>query len=313
MKVKDVIKIVEEWAPPFYAESFDNIGLLVGNKEEKLKGILIALDSLESVVDEAINKKCNLIIAYHPIIFKELKSIVGKSYAERAIIKAFQNNIAIYSIHTALDNMEEGANYSLAKELGLEKSTVLIPKKGIVKKLTTYVPESHSDILLEKLFSVGAGKIGNYSECSFQNQGVGSFKGNEKSQPVLGKPLNIHFEKEKQIHITFLAHREEIILETLFKNHPYEEVAYEITRLENSYQNIGMGRIGYLKKPLEYLTADLKYHNFFEADSKVVIMDIGHFESEQFIKKLIYDFILKKNPTFACILSKTKTNPVNYY
>ena len=365
MKIKDIIKIVEDWASPFYAEKFDNTGLLVGQKEEILKGILIVLDSLENVVEEAISKKCNLIIAYHPIIFKELKSIVGKNYVERVIIKAIQNNIAIYSIHTALDNIKEGVNYGLAKELGLEKSTILIPKKGVMKKLTTYVPESNSKILLKKLFCAGAGEIGNYSECSFQNEGLGSFKGNEKSQPVLGDPLSTHFEKEKQIHITFLAHREEIILETLFKNHPYEEVAYEIISLENSYQNIGMGIIGYLEKPLTeksftsfikeklgipvirhsvflnkkiqsvailcgsggfgiqaaikknanvYLTADLKYHNFFEADSKIVLMDIGHFESEQFTKKLIYDFLLKKIPNFACIfLSKEKTNPVNYY
>ena len=363
MKVKEVIDILEELAPLAYAEDFDNVGLLVGEAKTEVSGILVTLDTLENVVDEAISNKCNLIVSFHPIIFGGLKKLTGDSYVERVVIKAIQNNIAIYSMHTALDNSQYGVNAKICEVLGLINTKILIPKKGTIKKLTTYIPESDADALKMKLFESGAGNIGNYSDCSFTNDGIGSYKANDQASPLKGKIGETHFEKEAQIQITYPKSKERHVLKALFENHPYEEVAYETFTLENTNQNIGMGMIGELEKPMDEIeslqhikekmnaecvrhsklrkkqvqkiavlggsgafaisaakaagadilvTADIKYHQFYEAEDEMVIADIGHYETEQFTKNLLVDYLTKKIPNFAIRLSDSKTNPIKY-
>lgn len=364
MTVNEVSKILEELAPLHYAEDFDNVGLLVGNPDQKVSGILVTLDTLENVVDEAIEKKLNLIVSFHPIIFKGLKRLTGKTYVERVVMKAISNDLAIYCMHTALDNSEWGVNAKICEVLGIENPKILIPKPGTIKKLTTYVPTSHTEKLKQSLFEAGAGNIGNYSECSFSIEGVGSFKPSENSKPVVGETGKIQLEKETQLHMTFASSVENSILMALFDNHPYEEIAYEVVTLENSNQNIGMGMVGTLKKPLDehsflnmvkdkmkasvvrhskllgkniqtvavlggsgafainaakankadaFITADLKYHQFYEAENQLVILDIGHFETEQFTKNLLAGFLTKKIPNFAVALSESVTNPIKYF
>ena len=363
MKVKEVTDILEELAPLAYAEDFDNVGLLIGEMEADVSGILVTLDTLENVVDEAISKKCNLIVSFHPIIFGGLKKLTGATYVERVVIKAIQNNIAIYSIHTALDNSQFGVNAKICEVLELKNTKILIPQKGTIKKLTTYIPESEADGIKNKLFEAGAGSIGNYSDCSFSNDGVGSYKANDQAKPVKGKIGERHYEKETQIHITYPKSREKQVLNALFEYHPYEEVAYETFTLENTNQNIGMGMIGEFEKPMDeveclkyikvkmhaecvrhsklcnkpvkkiavlggsgafaisaaksagadiFVAADIKYHQFYEAEDKMVIADIGHFETEQFTKNLLVDYLTKKIPNFAIRLSGSKTNPIKY-
>ncbi|TCK67309.1 dinuclear metal center YbgI/SA1388 family protein [Winogradskyella wandonensis] len=370
MLVQDVINQLHELAPLAYAEDFDNVGLLVGNKNQKVSGILVTLDTLETVVDEAIENDCNLIVSFHPIIFSGLKKLTGKTYVERVVIKAIQNNIAIFAIHTALDNALNGVNSIICDQLGLTNKKILIPQKGTIKKLTTYVPKANADDLRQSLFKIGAGSIGNYDNCSFNTDGIGTFKGNEDSNPVVGKIGQLQKEEETQLNITFHKHLESQVIKTLLSEHPYEEVAYEITTLENTNQHIGMGMIGELEKPQPYkdillfvkiqmncgiirhsallkksvkkiavlggsgvfainaakaagadlfLTADLKYHDFFTAEDNIVIADIGHYESEQFTKTFLVDYLSKKITNFApalpsgrVILSNTNTNPVKY-
>jgi len=362
---------MESWAPLTYSEEFDNTGLLVGDTTQEVSGILVTLDTLENVVDEAISNKCNLIVSFHPIIFKGLKKITGKTYVERTVMKAIQNDIAIFSIHTALDNAWNGVNSVICKKLGLKNREILIPQSGTIKKLITFVPVNNADALRKKLFEAGAGDIGNYSNCSFNIQGLGSFQGNEDSQPTVGKKGETRFEEETQIGVTFPKHVQEKVLAALFENHPYEEVAYEVTTLENTNQHIGMGMVGSWEQPiteLEFLktlkeifgtgvirhskllgkpikkvavlggsgsfaieaalvkkadafvTADLKYHDFFAAEGKLLLTDIGHFESEQYTKELIVAYLSKKISNFApsypkgrVILSKVNTNPISYY
>ena len=246
MKVKDVAQILEELAPSAYAEDFDNTGLLVGDKNKSVTGILVTLDTLESVVDEAISKKCNLIVSFHPIIFSGLKKITGASYVERAVVKAIKNDIAIYAIHTALDNAWNGVNAMICDTLQLKNKNILIPQTGTIKKLTTYVPAAEAPKVRDALFMAGAGEIGNYSNCSFTSTGTGSFNANQDANPVLGKKGEIHFEEESQIAVTFQKHLESKVINALIKSHPYEEVAYEITTLENRNQHIGMGMVGEL-------------------------------------------------------------------
>lgn len=363
MQVKDVMQILEEIAPLSYSEDFDNTGLLVGDKYMNVKGILVTLDTLESVVDEAISKKCNLIVSFHPIIFSGLKKLTGENYVERVVMKAIRENIAIYSNHTALDNAWEGVNAMICNSLKLKNREVLMPQKGTIKKLITYAPVASAPRVRDALFAAGAGEIGNYTNCSFTTTGTGSFHGNDESTPTLGKKGETHFEEEMQIIVTFQKHRESKILQTLFKKHPYEEVAYEILTLENTNQHIGMGMIGELSSSMEeekflgylksamntnsirhsrlrnrsvkkvavlggsgsfaieaakqagadaFVTADLKYHDFFKAEDSILLADIGHYESEQFTKELLHSFLNKKISNFAIILSLTNTNPISY-
>jgi len=186
MTINDITRILEDFAPLSYAEDFDNVGLLVGNASSELTGVLVTLDTLENVVDEAITKNCNLIVSFHPIIFGGLKKITGKNYVERVVIKAIQNNIAIYAIHTALDNAPKGVNRKICEVLGLTNTSILIPQKSTLKKLTTYIPLDHVEKVRDALFNAGAGEIGNYSNCSFTTEGKGTYRANDNANPVKG-------------------------------------------------------------------------------------------------------------------------------
>ena len=363
MQIQEVIDILEDFAPTAYAEDFDNVGLLVGDPSSQVKGAIITLDTLEEVVDEAIGKNCNLIISFHPIIFSGLKKLNGKNYVERTVLKAIKNDIAIYAIHTALDNQQKGVNDMICKKLGLINRKILIPRSQSIKKLTIFVPNKNAEEVRKALFEAGAGSIGNYDNCSFNLKGSGSFKPNEDANPVIGKKGEVHFEEETQIGLTFPTHLEGKILKALFYSHPYEEVAYEVTSLDNSNQHLGMGMIGeleeeqeetaflqkvkqifnsgcirhseLLQKPVKkvavlggsgsfaienakraeadiYITADLKYHDFYKAEKRLVLADIGHYESEQYTKNLLHSYLTKKISNFALILAETNTNPIKY-
>ncbi len=363
MLIKDIIKQLEVFAPTTYQEDYDNCGLITGSAKQEVTGVLISLDCIESVVEEAIRENCNLIIAHHPIIFKGLKKINGNNYIERTIIKAIKNDIAIYAIHTNLDNVAGGVNFKIAQKIGLENVKILVPKKQLLKKLITFIPSADKEKLLKALFEAGAGNIDNYSECSYQMDGIGSFKPNEKAKPVVGSQGKLETVNEKRIEVIFPIHLEVAILNALFSNHPYEVPAYDLLLLENKNPQIGSGAIGtlpiamkeeaflqHLKKSMNlscirhtaflgkeikkvalcggsgsfllknalsanadaYISADFKYHEFFDAENKIVIADIGHYESEVFTKDLIYDFLIEKFSNIAVRLSKIDTNPISY-
>jgi dinuclear metal center YbgI/SA1388 family protein len=364
MLLKTILAEIERFAPLAYQESYDNCGLLTGHKEQEVTGAILCLDCIEAVVDEAIQKNCNLIIAHHPIIFSGLKKLNGTNYIERTIIKAIQNNIAIYACHTNLDNVKLGVNKKIADKLGLINQQILSPKKSLLKKLVTFVPATHFEIVRDNLFNAGAGNIGNYDSCSFALEGTGSFRGNENSNPYIGVKGKLSLEKEIRLELIFETVNESQIISALRQNHPYEEVAYDIYQLENTYQNIGSGMVGELKNPLPeielleqlksifnlkvikhtaltnknikkvalcggsgsfllknainsqsdiYISSDFKYHEFFDAENKILVADIGHYESEQFTPEIFYEIISNKFPTFASYLTETNTNPVNYF
>ena len=370
MKIKEILSILEEMAPLAYAEDFDNVGLLVGNPENEATGVLVCHDALEHVIDEAVAKNCNLIVCFHPILFSGLKKITGKNYVVRSILKAIKNDIAIYAVHTALDNHKNGVNKIFCNALGLKKTKVLVPKPNFIQKLVTYTIPENVEQVRNALFDAGAGKIGNYDDCSFNSQGIGTYMGNEDSNPEIGERFEFVETPEIKIEVTFEKHLQSKILKALFSNHVYEEVAYEIYDLQNTHQNIGLGMIGELEKPLSeaeflsfvkekmqcggirhsaflekpitkvavlggsgsfaiknaiqagadiFLTADLKYHNFYEAENQIVLADIGHFESERYTKNYIVDFLKEKITNFApnlsedrIVLSEENTNPVKY-
>ena len=363
MKIKEIITILEEMAPLAYAEDFDNVGLLVGNEDKNATGILVCHDALESVIDEAITKKCNFIVCFHPIIFSGMKKITGKNYVESAVLKAIKNEIAIYAVHTALDNHKNGVSKIFCDALGLENTKILVPKTHFIQKLVTYTIPENAEQVRNALFEVGVGKIGNYEDCSFNSQGIGTYMGNENSNPEIGERFEFVETQEIKIEVIFEKQLQGKVLQALFKNHVYEEVAYEIYDLQNQHPNIGLGMVGELEIPLSeveflsfvkskmqcggirhssllgksikkvavlggsgsfaiknaiqagadvFLTADLKYHNFYEAENKLVIADIGHYESERYTKNYIVDYLKEKITNFAIVLSEENTNPVKY-
>jgi dinuclear metal center YbgI/SA1388 family protein len=364
MKLSALIKHLEAYAPLNYQEDYDNSGLLTGNPEMEITEALVALDCTEVIIDEAIAKGCNLIITHHPIVFKGLKKITGKSYVERVIIKAIQHNIALYAIHTNLDSVQNGVNGVICNRLGLKHAKILNPKAGILKKLVTYCPTAAASNLRAALFSAGAGDIGNYSDCSFNAEGTGTFKAKEGSDPYVGTPGIQHHEPETRLETIFKVQDERKVLLALLENHPYEEVAYDIFPMDNKSYAVGSGMIGWLEEEMAadqflafvksrmnvtvirhtaatgrnikkvavcggsgsfllknaisagadaFITADFKYHEFFDADGKLMIADIGHFESEQFTSGLLIDIIREKFPNFAIRLTEHNTNPINYY
>lgn len=363
MQLSEITNTLEQLAPLGYAEDFDNIGLITSHNNT-ITGILITHDALEEVIEEAIVKKCNLVVCFHPILFSGIKKITGKNYVERSILKAIKNDIAIYAIHTALDNHQNGVNKIICNTLGLINAKILVPKKNYIYKLTTYTISENAHQLRNALFEAGAGTIGNYENCSFNSKGVGTYMGNENSNPEIGNRFEFIENEEIKIEVTFEKHNQSKILSALFKNHVYEEVAYEIYKLENRHQNIGLGMIGELETEMDehdflqfvkekmqcggirhseflnkkikkvavlggsgsfaiknaieakadaYLTADLKYHQFFEAEKQLLLADIGHFESERYTKNYIFDFLKEKFTNFAIILSEVNTNPVKYF
>ncbi|GER59794.1 GTP cyclohydrolase 1 type 2 [Patiriisocius marinus] len=281
MNVKDILSLLNDFAPLHYTEGFDNTGLLVGNPNALTTGVLVTLDTLENIVDEAIQRKCNVIVSFHPIIFSGLKKITGKSYVERVVLKAIKNDINIIAIHTALDNSFQGVNAKICDVLGLENREVLIPKEGTIKKLTTYVPVKDAQKLKNALFSVGAGSIGNYDNCSFSTDGIGTYKGNENSNPVIGERGVVQEETETQLNITFHPHLEAEILKTLHTAHPYEEVAYELTTLNNMNQHIGMGMIGTLSESMN----ELEFLKFLKKKMKTDCVRHSNLQSKT-IKKV---------------------------
>ncbi len=365
MQVKHIIQTIEKVAPPIYQESYDNCGLQVGNPEDEVTGVLISLDVTEAVLEEAIQRGCNMIVSHHPLIFFGLKRISGRNYVERVIRKAIKHDISIYAAHTNLDNMHTGVNAKIAEKLQLRDISILSPKGNTLSKLYTYAPLSAAEKLREALFAAGAGHISKYRECSFNTTGTGSFRPQEGANPAIGEAGGKReWVEEVKIEVIVEKHIEGAVMAALRAAHPYEEVAYELIPLPNANQHIGAGMIGYtqnpviedyfmeflkdkmkadcirhtafLNKPIKkvalcggagsfllkdaiqagadiFITADYKYHQFFDAEGKIIIADIGHYESEQFTSEIFEEILKKKFPTFAILLSKLNTNPVKYF
>lgn len=267
IQIKEVIKVLEDYANPGFQENYDNAQLIVGDRNLVATGAILTLDSTEDVVDEAISKNCNLIIAHHPIVFSGLKQLTGKNYIERTIIKAIKNNIAIYAMHTNIDNVIGGVNFKIAEILGLQKIEILAPKKGFLRKLCTYVPTNKSDAVMNALFSAGAGNIGNYSECAFQLDGRGSFKAGDLANPTIGEVGVRHMEAEIKIEVLYNRVDESKVIAALKASHPYEEVPYECVALQNSHQGIGSGAIGELPEALETMQFLYQLKELFKIDA----------------------------------------------
>jgi dinuclear metal center YbgI/SA1388 family protein len=364
MKIATILEALESLAPPAWQEDYDNAGLLTGSREWDCTGVLITLDITEEILAEAFEKGCNLVVAHHPVIFSGLKKINGSNQVERCVIRAIKQDMALYAIHTNLDNAMHGVNARIADKLGLINRHILAPREGGLRKLFTFVPPDHAEKLRAALFAAGGGHIGNYSGVSFNAPGTGSFTAGAGARPFVGQPGLPHLEQELKIEVIFPRHLQAALITALKQTHPYEEVAYDIIDLENKNPFVGSGLVGELAEPLPeqaflqllkdrfgapvirhsvlsgkpvrwvalcggagsflisnalennvdfFVTADVKYHSFFEGERRMVIADIGHFESEQFTIDLLHDALVEKFRNFAILKTGTSTNPVHYY
>lgn len=261
VKISDIIAVLESVAPPCLQEPYDNAGLIVGDPATNLTGVLFCLDSVEAVVEEAVQRGCNLVVAHHPIVFRGLKRLNGTNYVERTVIKAIRRGVAIYAIHTNLDNVyQNGVNAKIAEKLGLQGTCLLLPKP--------------------QMEGAGAGLLG-----------------------ILPQPM-----EER----AFLKHlkaslRTECVRHTALLGKPVLNVA--VCGGAGSFLLLEA-----IKAKVDaFVSADFKYHEFFDADGHLLVADVGHFESEQFTIELLRDIIREKFPTFALHLTERRTNPVHYF
>lgn len=363
MYLRDLTGCIEEFAPLSLQEDYDNSGLIIGHPESEVHAALLCIDVTEPIIEEAKSKGCDMIIAHHPLIFKGIRKITGRNATERIVELAILNGIAIYAAHTNLDNVASGVNAMLSRKIGLRNCKVLKPSKDLMRKLVTFCPADQAAEVRDALFKAGAGHIGKYDNCSFNAAGTGSFRALDDANPFVGEINKLHFENEVRIETVFPAYAQSAVLKSLIANHPYEEVAFDIYKLENNFEDAGAGMIGDLQPEMDelefllhikkiiggstirhtalsgrkinrvalcggsgsflinsaietgadvFLSGDIKYHDFFIPEDRILLADIGHYESEQFTKELLFTLLTKKFPNFAVLISDTQTNPIIY-
>jgi dinuclear metal center YbgI/SA1388 family protein len=364
MTVKEITNYLEVFAPLSMQEDYDNCGLLIGNPNEHVTGLLVCLDVTEAVLNEAKDRSCNMIVAHHPLIFKAIKSLTGRDVTERLVLRCIQEKINVYAMHTNLDNHRLGVNAEIARRLGLERTNILKPMSGQLLKLVVFIPSSHHEVVAKALFEAGAGQLGAYDSCHFFSEGTGTFRALDAAKPFVGSKLQLHREQEVRAEFVIDRHHEHRVLSALKNTHPYEEIAYDLLPLQNRHSEMGAGMVGALATPMDesafmesvksifkcgcikhtellgkqvrkiavcggsgqfllkdavaqgadvFISSDFKYHEYFDADGRILILDIGHYESEQFTIELIADILNKKFTNFAAHLTEVNTNPVKYY
>ena len=363
--LRDLISYLESIAPPALQASYDNSGLLVGDPNTTITGVLVTLDCLEITIDEAVETGCNVIVAHHPIIFSGLKRLTGSNYIERTVMAALRQNVAIYAIHTNLDSvLAQGVNGRIAQKLQLEDVQVLKPSDQGLQKLAVYVPKANTNQVAAALFKAGAGQIGLYDQASFRSSGQGSFRPLSGANPSIGEVGELERVEEDKLEVVVPRVLAKAALQAARQVHPYEEMAYDLYDIHGAHHDFGYGAIGTLPQPMRYrdwldylcdcmeldglkvtepgkgliskvalcggsgsfllasakthkadafVSADFKYHEFFDADAQIVICDIGHYESECYTIELLYEIISKRFDTFAARMTERDTNPVRWY
>lgn len=264
MLCKDICRYIEKIYPLGLAEDWDNSGLLIGDYNQTINAILITLDINQKIIDEAVDKKVDMIISHHPLIFSPLKRIYYNSYEGKVIMDAIKNNICIYSAHTNFDIADNGMNDILCLKLNISKKENLkVLNYNKLKKFVVYVPKNYEYKVRDAIFKVGGGCIGNYSNCSFNIAGTGTFKPEKGTNPFIGHQGETEFVEETRIETVIENELLTEVIEAVKKSHPYEEVAYDIYPLDIKGKEIGLGRIGYLNN-------NIKYSDFLDCAKKAL-------------------------------------------
>lgn len=272
-----IIQAFESWSPKSLAVEGDKIGLQIGTLNKPIKKIMVVLDLLDTVVDEAIREDVDLIIAHHPIIFRPLKAIQTDRPYGKILEKLIKHDIAVYAAHTNLDVAKGGVNDLMAEKLGLENVEVLAQTMEIqLKKLVVFVPQEHADVVREAIANAGAGYIGNYSHCTFNSEGTGTFQPEAGADPFIGESGKLEFVHETKIETIFPANLQNKVISSLLKAHPYEEVAYDIYSLDNKGEHLGLGRVGILKEELTLKDFAFLVKNAFEVDGLRVVGNLNN-------------------------------------
>ena len=364
VKFKDISGALAQWAPPALAESYDNVGLLVGEPDTPATGVLINLDVTEALLDEAQAKGANLILTHHPIWFGPRKRLNGEDYVSRILLKAIRQGIGLLACHTNLDNVQDGVNRRIGERLGVQDMRILAPKSDLALHLGVHVPLAYHQPVLEAMLEVGAGKRGNYSHASFSTPGTGTFQALEGAQPFVGAIGQVEQQEEVLIQVILPSYLKGAVLSAMRRAHPYEMPSYHIFPQNGPWNEVGSGMIGILPTPLSkadflahvkkqfgcggiryadapvetvqkvawcggagsfltqaarragadaFVTGDITYHKFFDNEGELLLLDIGHHESEQFTSDLLHEKLSEKFPTFAVHLSEINTNPVKYF
>lgn len=364
MKIKDIVSVLERKFPLCLQEDFDNCGVQCGFVQQEATGVLVCFEFSTKVLDEALATNANLVISHHPLMLKRGICKIEPTNTVGAILcKAMANHLTLYSMHTNIDSAEGGGNDAFAEKLGLCDTSVLMPAGGLFRKVVAFVPHSHTDRLKNALAEIGCGVQGHYDRCSYQMQGTGSFRPLPDANPFIGETLREEDVAEDRLEMIFPTCLQKKVIATIYETHPYEEPAFDIFKMENPDRRSGLGRVGYLPKPMKttdflhylkekmnlqvvrwygapeqtirkvavcggggasfieqaaasgadaYVTGDVKYHDFFRANGKMLIADIGHYEGEFFIKEIIYKALKENFSTFAVAISKLDTLDIQY-
>ena len=362
MKVNEITSAIEQVAPLYLQEDFDNAGMQVGDPNSEITGVVLCTDVREDIVDEAISLGANLIISHHPLIFHAIKKITGRSYVERIIAKALKHDITIYCAHTNMDNCRGGVNFKMAEKLGLKNVQVLDPQKGTLRKVVVYVPTAQAAEVEQAMFDAGAGRLGDYEHCSYRLDGEGRYRAVEGAHPFAGEVGESHMEPETRVEV--LVHKAKCgaVLAAMLKAHPYEEPAFDVIALDNADRYSGSGVIGdiepmdaldfleMLKPTFEvhtvrysgntnknvqrialcggagsflagaamaqgadvFVSGDMKYHEFMGNEQRIILADIGHWESEHYTKEIFRDIIAKLKPSFPVTFAKSEKNQIKF-
>lgn len=362
MQVRDLTSVIENYAPLSLQESYDNAGLICGSLDNEVSSVLLCTDVTEAVIDEAIAGNFNLIISHHPLSIQPLKNLLPDNWIKRCLIRAIKNDLNIYAAHTNMDAVPKGVSGKIADKLELTKREIL-KKEGKLYSLTFYTPLREAEKVRQAVLDTGAGHIGNYSHCSFNSTGTGTFLSGKDSHPFCGEPSSLHHEEEIKTEITVPDYLLASAVKRLKEVHPYEEPVWNSVCIDNTNPLTGFGIIGELEQAVDtrefleriktifhcgmirhtalckpqvkriavcggsgaflirqaisagadlYITGDIKYHDFFNTENRLILADIGHYESEQYTKEIFYELVTKKISKFAVQFSKVNTNPINY-
>ena len=363
MKISDITGAIEEYAPLWLQEEWDNAGVQVGDTAIEATGALLCVDATEAIVDEAIGRGINLIVSHHPLIFHGLKRITGRTATERIVAKALRHGITIYSAHTNMDSAPDGVSWATGKLVGLTDMRTLMPQQGRLMKLSVFTPTQYCNAVSEALWAAGAGRMGRYDRCAYMTTGCGTYRPLPGAHPAIGTVGESHTEDETRIEVVFPSAICARVVQAMLAAHPYEEPAFDLVPMANRDTSAGLGVVGSLEKPMPaidylasvkhalgigairyagdagrmvsrvalcggagadfidaaiaagadlYMCGDLKYHNFTTSAGRIVLADIGHYESEQCTKGIFYEIIRKKFPNFATYYAEEDKNPLSY-